>query len=114
MDNTEHMGSTLLFSRRQTVFSPNKAGMVSSKGAKRRGRGIPRRMVVATPSLPESVRMLDDIVRDNSVVSHAIVDFSVFYFGLNWLFYRGVRERVGREQKKNEEHTNDKEEQDKE
>ena len=38
--------------------------------------------------------MLDDIARNTSVVSHAIVDFSVFYFGLNGLFYRGVRESL--------------------
>lgn len=55
-------------------------------------RGINRKPL----SVRTSMVSLNNIVKDSNFqfVSHAIVNFSVMYFSMNWLYYRSIREKV--------------------
>ena len=56
---------------------------------------------IKTNAIPSEFIMLNDMVSDNSwtLVSHAVVNFSLIYFTLNWVYYFNLRRQIEKEAK---------------
>lgn len=64
------------------------------------GTGV-RPVDIKTNAIPSEFVMLNDMVSDNSwtLVSHAVVNFSLIYFTLNWFYYFNLRRQIEKETK---------------
>lgn len=56
---------------------------------------------VKQKAIPQELIVLNEVVSDKSwtFVSHAVVNFSIIYFTLNWFYYFNLRRQIEKEAK---------------